>query len=144
MKKLLLSLLCALSVNSYAEEQTTAPGQVNTTPAPEQKSTQTEQPQVEPKNQSSHALAFIDMSSESMQWLKENHTLLKEKEVLVMLIGGGEQEATKLNKKYGILIGPSPDEKMTELLLKSFNIKALPALVGGKDERNAKSQQSEN
>ncbi len=139
MKKLLLSLLCALSVNSYAEEQTTAPGQVNTTPAPEQKSTQTEQPQVEPKNQSSHALAFIDMSSESMQWLEKNHTLLKEKEVLIMLIDGSPQDATMLNKKYGILIGAAPDKKMTQLLLQSFSIKKLPAVVGT-DDRNEKSQ----
>lgn len=84
-----------------------------------------------PSSTDKTTLAFVDSSKVSLAWLDDNHTYFIENKIPIMLIGGSEAEAKRLNQVYGgLLIGPAPKPKaFVQLLMKQLNVTSIPAVV---------------
>lgn len=97
-----------------------------------QAQTEATQPAAQPVQASNQVnLVFIDTSKKSLQWLDKNHKFIIENNLPVMIIGGTQQGATRLNKQYtGLKSGPSPKpDRFLPMLLEQLNVNSIPAMV---------------
>lgn len=97
-----------------------------------QAQTEATQPAAQPVQASNQVnLVFIDTSKKSLQWLDKNYKFIIENNLPVMIIGGTQQGATRLNQQYtGLKSGPSPKpDQFLPILLEQLNVKSIPAMV---------------